>query len=127
MVGFRPEAGLAEWVLVFGIVLLFTVSMTWVAVTFGLLADSGEAAGVFAYPMLSLLFVSSAFVPTETMPGIVRAFAEHQPMTPIIQAVRALLLNEPVGDNALIAVAWYVGILIAFYIAAMQIYSRKQA
>ncbi len=127
LIGFRPEAGLVEWLLAIGIVLLFTLAMTWVAVTFGLLASSGEAAGVFAYPMLGLLFISSSFVPTESMSGIVRAFAEHQPMTPIIEAVRSLLMNEPVGNNALIAVIWCAGILIAFYIAAMQIYKRKTA
>jgi len=127
LIGFRPEAGLAEWLLVIGLVLLFTLAMTWVAVTFGLLANSSEGAGVFAYPMLCLLFISSAFVPTNSMPAIVRAFAEHQPMTLLIEAVRSLLMNEPVGNSALIAVIWCVGILIASYIAAMQIYKRKQA
>lgn len=127
LVGFRPEAGLAEWLLVIGILLLFTLAMTWVAVTFGLLANSSEGAGVFAYPMLGLLFISSAFVPTESMSGIVRAFAEYQPMTPLIETVRSLLMNEPVGNNALISVIWCVGILIASYIAAMQIYKHKMA
>jgi len=127
LVGFRPEAGLTGWLLVIGIVLMFTLAMTWVSVTFGLLANSGEGAAVFSYPLLGLLFISSAFAPTDSMPGIVRAFAEHQPMTPIIEAVRALLMNEPVGNNALIAVIWCLGILIAFYIAAMQIYKRKTA
>lgn len=127
LIGFRPEAGLAGWLLVIGIVLLFTFAMTWVSVTFGLLANSAEGAGVFAYPMLMLLFISSAFVPTETMPGAVRAFAEYQPMTPIIDAVRSLLLNEPVGNKALIAVVWCLGILITFYIAAMRIYKRRRA
>jgi len=127
LVGFRPKAGLAEWLLVIGMVLLFTLAMTWVGVFFGLLANSGEGAGVFAYPMLGMLFISSAFVPTESMLGIVRAFAEHQPMTPLIEAVRSLLMNEPVGNNGVIAVIWCVGILIASYIAAMQIYNHKMA
>ena len=78
--------------------------MTWVSVTFRLLANSGEGSVAFSYPMMGLLFISSAFAPTKTMSGIVRIFAEHQPMTPIIEAVRALLMNEPVGNNALIAV-----------------------
>ncbi|TGE37107.1 ABC transporter permease [Desulfosporosinus fructosivorans] len=127
LIGFRPEAGLAEWLLVIGMVLLFTFAMTWVAVTFGLLANSGEGAGVFAYPLLGLLFISSAFAPTESMPQVLRAFAEYQPMTPLIEAVRSLLMNEPVGNNALIAVIWCVGILVASYISAMQIYKRKMA
>ena len=125
--GFRPEAGFSGWLLVIGILLLFMLALTWVSVTFGLLANSGEGAVVFSYPLLGLLFISSAFAPTESMPGVVRAFAEHQPMTPIIEAVRALLMNQPVGNNALIAVLWCLGILIAFYFAAMQIYKRKTA
>ena len=127
LAGFRPEAGIAGWLSVIGILLLFMLAMIWVSVTFGLLAKSGEGAAVFAYPMLGLLFISSSFAPTGSMPGAVRAFAEHQPMTPIIETVRALMMNEPVGNNALIAVIWCVGILIAFYVAAIQIYKRKTA
>ncbi len=127
LIGFRPGAGILEWLLVIGIMLLFTLAMTWVSVTFGLLANSGEGAGVFAYFVLLLLFISSAFAPTESMPRIVRAFAEHQPMTPLIETVRSLLLNKSVGNNALIAVLWCVGILIVAYIAAMQVYKRKMA
>ncbi len=127
LIGFRPEAGIAAWLLVVGIMLLFTLTMTWVSVTFGLLASSAEGAGVFAYLVLVLLFISSAFAPTESMPGIVRAFAEHQPMTPLIETMRSLLLNKSVGNNALLAVIWCVGICIAFYIAATQIYKHKTA
>jgi len=127
LAGFRPEVGIAGWLLVIGIVLLFTLAMTWVSVTFGLLANSGEGAAVFSYPPLGLLFISSAFAPTGSMPGVVRTFAEHQPMTPIIEAVRALMMNEPVGNNGLITVLWCVGLLIASYIAAMQVYKRKTA
>lgn len=125
VIGFRPEARLAEWLLATGLVLLFTLAMTWVAVTFGLLANSAEGAAAFSYPMLFLLFISAAFVPTDSMSGIVRTFAEYQPMTPIIESVRSLLMGEPVGMNALIAVIWCMGILIAFYFAALQIYKRK--
>jgi len=80
---------------------------------------------VFAYPMLLLLFISAAFVPTESMSGIVRTFAEYQPMTPIIEAVRSLLMSEPVGNNAAIAVIWCLGILIASYAAAIKIYMHN--
>lgn len=127
LAGFRPEAGITGWLLAIGIILMFTLAMTWAPVTFGLLANSGEGAAVFFYPLLGLLFISSAFAPTETMPGAVRIFAEHQPMTPIIEAVRGLMMNEPVSNNALIAVIWCLSILIVFYIAAMQIYKRKTA
>lgn len=127
LIGFRSDAGISGWLLVTGILLLFTLAMTWIAVMFGLSANSAEGAGVFSYLLMFLLFISSGFAPTESMPRIVRLFAENQPMTPIIETVRSLLLNQSVGNNALIAVLWCVGILIASYIAAMQIYKRKTA
>lgn len=124
LIGFRPHAEIAGWLLVAGILLLFTLTLTWIAVVFGLLAKSAEGAGVFAYFLMALLFTSSAFVPAGSMHGIVRLFAEHQPMTLIIEAVRALLLSKPAGDSVLIAVLWCSGILIAAYVAAMQIYNH---
>jgi ABC-2 type transport system permease protein len=127
LMGFRPKAGIIEWLLVIGILLLFTTAMTWIAVISGLLANSAEGAGVFAYPIMILPFVSSAFAPTASMHGAVRAFAENQPMTPIIDTVRSLLMNKPVGNNALIAVLWCVGILVVSYSASMFIYKRKTA
>jgi ABC-2 type transport system permease protein len=125
LIGFRPQAGPAEWLLAIGLVLLFTLAMTWVAVTFGLLANSAEGAAAFSYPMLFLLFISAAFVPTDSMSGIVRTFAEYQPMTPIIEAVRSLLMGTSVGNNVVIAVIWCLGILIASYVAAIKIYKHK--
>jgi len=127
VIGFRPAAGFPGWLLVTGILLLFTFSMTWIAVLFGLMANSYEGAGVFSYILLLLLFISSAFAPTGSMPGIVRTFAENQPMTPIIETVRSLMLNEPAGNNALTAVLWCAGILIVSYTAAMLIYKRRTA
>lgn len=123
--GFRSHAGIAGWLLATGILLLFTLAMTWIAVMFGLLANSAEGAGVFSYLLLGLLFISSGFAPTDSMPKMVRIFAENQPMTPIINTIRALLMNESVGRNALIAVIWCTGILIASYIASMRIYKYK--
>lgn len=127
LIGFKPQAGVTGWLLAVGILLLFTFAMTWVAVLFGILAGTAEGAGVFSYALMILLFISSGFAPTWSMPGIVRAFAEHQPMTPIIDAVRSLLMREPTGNTVLIAVIWCVGILIAFYIAAMQVYKHRRA
>lgn len=123
--GFRSDAGITGWLLATGILLLFTLAMTWIAVMFGLLANSAEGAGVFSYVLLALLFISSGFAPTKSMPMMVRIFAENQPMTPIIDTVRSLLLNGSVGSNSLIAVLWCAGILIASYIASMQIYKHK--
>lgn len=125
LIGFRSDTGITGWIIVTGILLLFTLAMTWMAVMFGLLANSAEGAGVFSYLLLGLLFISSGFAPTQSMPRIVRLFAENQPMTPIIETVRSLLTSGTVGNNAFIAVLWCVAILIIFYIAAMQIYTHK--
>ncbi|MFL0245642.1 ABC transporter permease [Candidatus Clostridium stratigraminis] len=125
--GFRPKTDFMGWLLALGILLLFTFAMSWLAVVFGLLADSSEGAGVYAYIILVMLFISSAFTPTDSMNKALRVFAEHQPMTPIIEAVRALFLNVPVGNNVLIAILWSIGILIVSYIASMLVYKRKWA
>ena len=127
LIGFRTGAGITRWLLVIGILLLFTLALTWLSVVFSLLAKTAEGAVLFSYPILILLFVSSAFTPTDSMHGALRIFAENQPMTPIINAVRSLLINESAGSNALTAVLWCVGILIVSYIAAMIIYKRKTA
>jgi len=127
LIGFRTNAGITEWCLVIGIVLMYTLAMTWLSVIFGLLANSAEGAVAFSYPLLILPFVSSAFVPTRSMPGIVRSFAENQPITSIIQTIRSLLMSESVGNNALIAILWCLSILIASYIVAIQIYKHKMA
>jgi ABC-2 type transport system permease protein len=125
LIGFRLGAGITGWLLVAGILLLFTLALTWLSVVFSLLAKTAEGAVLFSYPILILLFVSSAFSPTDSMHGALRVFAENQPMTLIIDAVRSLLLNESVGSYALTAILWCVGILIVSYIAAMIIYKRK--
>lgn len=127
LIGFRPTAGILGWLGAVGLMLLFSLGLTWVSATFGLLANSAEGASAFAYPILGLLFISSAFAPTESMPDLVRAFAENQPMTPIIEAVRALLMNEPMKDSGWIAALWCVGIWIVFYVLAMRAYKRKRA
>ncbi len=127
LVGFRPDAGITGWLLVTGILLLFTLAMTWIAVMFSLLAKTAEGAGVFSYLLLLLLFVSSAFAPTGSMPRLVRLFAENQPMTSIINSVRSLMLGGSFGNDALSAVLWCLGALIVAYVASMQIYKRKTA
>lgn len=126
-IGFRSPAGVLAWLGVTGILVLFTLALTWIAVIAGLSASSPDGATAFSYPIIFLPFVSSAFVPTDTMPGPVRAFAENQPVTSIVDALRALLEGRPVGDDIWIALAWCVGILLAAYAAAMVIYRRKFA
>ena len=125
--GFRSSAGVLSWLAVAGILVLFTLALTWIAVIAGLSATSVDGASAFSYPLIFLPFISSAFVPTESMPGPVRAFAENQPVTSIVNAVRSLLARQPVGDDIWVALAWCLGILIAAYIFAMLVYKRKAA
>jgi ABC-2 type transport system permease protein len=127
VMGFRSGAGVPAWLAVAGILILFTLALTWIAVIPGLTAKSVDGAGAFAYPLLFLPFISSAFVPTETMPGPVRAFAENQPVTSIVNAIRDLLTAQPVATDIWIALAWCVGILIVAYGFAMRTYRRKIA
>jgi ABC-2 type transport system permease protein len=125
LMGFRSPAGLLAWLAVAGILILFTLALTWLAVIVGLTAKSVDGASAFAYPLIFLPFISSAFVPTDTMPGPERAFAEYQPVTSIVNAIRDLLTQQPVGNDIWIALAWCVGILIVAYAFAMSTYRRK--
>ncbi|GAB3896842.1 ABC transporter permease [Kibdelosporangium lantanae] len=125
LMGFRSSAGLLSWLAVFGILVLFTLAATWIAVLAGLTAKSGEGAGAFAYPLTFLPFISSAFVPTATMPGPVRAFAEYQPVTSIVNTIRALFAGQSVGGSIWVALAWCAGILLVAYVGAMGIYRRR--
>ena len=125
LMGFRSSAGVLAWLAVAGILALFTLALTWIAVIAGLSAKSTDGAGAFAYPIIFLPFVSSAFVPTASMPGPVRAFAENQPVTSIVNAIRALFEQQPVGGDIWIALAWCAGILLIAYAFAMVAYRRK--
>ncbi|MEJ1105432.1 MULTISPECIES: ABC transporter permease [unclassified Kribbella] len=127
LMGFRSGAGVLAWLSVAGILLLFTLALTWIAVIPGLSAASIEGASVFSYPLIFLPFLSSAFVPTQTMPGPVRWFAENQPVTSIVNTIRELFAGQPVGDDIWIALAWCVGILVVAYAFAMVTYRRKIA
>jgi ABC-2 type transport system permease protein len=127
LMGFRSGAGVLAWLGVAAILLLFTLALTWIAVIPGLSATSVEGAGAFSYPLIFLPFISSAFVPTDTMPGPVRAFAENQPVTSIVNTIRGLFAQQSVGDDIWIALAWCVGILVVAYVFAMLAYRRKIA
>ena len=124
VMGFRPGASVLEWLEVAGILLLFMLALTWLAVIPGLTAKSVEGASAFSYPLIFLPFISSAFVPTATMPAVVRVFAENQPVTSIVDTVRSLLNSEPVGNEIWIALAWCVGITVVSYFFAMRAYKR---
>ncbi|MET7704618.1 ABC transporter permease [Micromonospora sp. NPDC005413] len=125
VMGFRSGAGVLAWLAVAGILILLTLALTWIAVIPGLTAQSVEGASAFSYPLIFLPFISSAFVPTDTMPGPVRAFAEHQPVTSIVNTIRDLLTQQAVGTGIWIALAWCVGILIVAYFFATLSYRRK--
>lgn len=125
LMGFRTGASVLGWLAVVGILVLLTLALTWVAVIAGLSAKSVDGASAFSYPLIFLPFISSAFVPTETMPGPVRWFAEHQPVTSIVDSIRAIFAGRPVGAELGVALAWCAGILVVAYIAAMAIYRRK--
>lgn len=127
IMGFRSSAGVLSWLAVIGILVLFTLALTWIAAIAGLSAKSVDGAGAFSYPLIFLPFISSAFVPTASMPGPVRAFAEKQPVTSIVDAIRALLLGQPVGNDIWVALLWCVGIMLVAYIFAMRAYKRKAA
>ena len=125
--GFRTAAGVLAWLAIAGTLVLFTLALTWIAVIAGLSAKTVEGAGAFAYPLIFLPFISSAFVPTGAMPGPVRAFADNQPVTSIVNTIRDLLAQQPVSTGIWIALAWCLGILIVAYALAMATYHRKIA
>lgn len=126
LVGFRPEANVWEWILALGLLLLFTFAFSWLSAIFGLVVKSLEGAQwitfVFIFP---LTMVSSAFVPPETMPGPIRAFAENQPVTHVVDAMRSLLVGTPMGDSGWLAVIWMSAILVVSYIIASILFRRK--
>ena len=125
--GFRSGADTLAWLAVVGLLVLFTVALTWIAVIPGLTAKSVDGAAAFSYPLVFLPFISSAFVPTATMPGPIRAFADNQPMTSIVNTIRALLAQHPAAASTWVAFAWCTGILIVAYALAMITYRRKTA
>lgn len=123
--GFRPAAGPVQWLEAAGIVLLFALALTWLAIVSGLAARSIDGASAFSYPLIFLPFVSSAFVPTDGMPAPVRWFAEHQPVTPIVETLRALFAGAPVGPDIWAALAWCVAVLVGAWLAAAALSRRR--
>ena len=123
-VGFRPNAGLDEWAAAAGLLTMVTLAITWLSVALGLRAKSVEAASNITMPLLLLVFIGSGFVPTDSMPTGLSAFAEYQPFTPIIETLRGLLMGTPIGHDAVLAVAWCVAIGLGGYLWAMRLYDR---
>ena len=127
LMGFRSEAGAQAWLAVAGIMMLLTLALTWLAVIPGLTAKSVDGASAFSYPLIFLPFISSAFVPTETMPGPVRFFADNQPVTSIVDTIRDLFAQQPVSSDIWVALAWCLGILVVAHRVATRTYRRKVA
>lgn len=115
-IGFRStDATLVEWLAAFGLLVLFSAALTWVAVGMGLISPNAEAASNNALPMVLLPMLSSAFIPVETMPGWFRPIAEYQPFTPAIETLRGLLLGSEIGHNGWLAVGWSIGLVMLGY------------
>lgn len=113
LVGFRPSAGVKEWLLVIGLSILFTLAISWLSAILGLLVKSLEAAQWVGFIVIfPLTFISSAFVPTDTMPKALRIFAENQPLSHVIDSVRAWLVGTPLGNSAWLAAAWCIAIIV---------------
>lgn len=125
IMGFHSSAGVLSWITVISVLSLFTMALTWIATIAGLSAKSVDGAVAFSYPLIFLPFISSAFVPTETMPPLIRAFADNQPVTSIVETIRALLSSKPVGNDIWIALGWCLGIMLVAYIFAMNVYKKR--
>ena len=125
IIGFRSGASVAAWLAVAGILILFTLALTWLAVIAGLSAKTVDGASAFSYPLIFLPLISSAFVPTDSMPGPVAWFAEHQPVTSVVNTIRALFAQQPVGSDIWIALAWLTGVCVIAYAYAIARYRRK--
>jgi ABC-2 type transport system permease protein len=124
-IGFRTNAGLVEWLLFTGLVALFTLATTWMAIFFGLWAKSAEGAGSFSYILMFLIFISPSFVPTTSMTPLLRGFADNQPFTPIIETMRSLLTTGTPGNKVWLALVWSLGILVIMFALAIWQYKRK--
>ncbi|HYU83911.1 MAG TPA: ABC transporter permease [Kribbellaceae bacterium] len=124
LVGFRPTADAVEWVAAVGILALITFAFIWLSVAFGLVAKTVESASNLPMPLVFLPFLGSGFVPTDSMPAGLRAFAEYQPFTPFIETVRGLLMGTPIGSSGVITVAWCAAIALAGYLWAKKLFNR---
>jgi ABC-2 type transport system permease protein len=127
LIGFRPHADLLGWLAAAGVLLAFVLAVSWFAAAIGLLARSPEAANGFTFVVMFLPYASSAFVPVSTMPSGLRGFAAHQPITPVIETLRGLLLGTPVGSRPWVALAWCAGILAVSAAASGALFARRTA
>ncbi|WBQ07120.1 ABC transporter permease [Kribbella sp. CA-293567] len=123
--GFRPNADLTDWLAAIGLLLLYVIALSWLAAALGVIAKSVESASALSFFMLFLPYLSSAFVRTETMPGFLQPISRHQPITPVIEAVRSFLTGTPLGSNGWLALAWCSGLLVLSSTLASVLYRRR--
>ncbi|MEU8698560.1 ABC transporter permease [Streptomyces sp. NPDC048680] len=124
-IGFRStDATPLEWIAAFGLITLFSLALTWIAIGMGLAGPNPEAAGNMAMPLILLPLISSAFIPADTMPGWFQPIAEYQPFTPAIETLRGLLLGTGIGNNGWLAVAWCIGLIVLGYCWSTSLFNR---
>lgn len=125
LIGFRPSGGPLRWLAAAGVLLLFIFAISSLSAAVGLLATSPEAAGGFTFFVMFLPYPSSAFVPIDTMPSWLHGFARHQPATPVIETLRALLLDTPIGSSAWLALIWCAGIIVVSVALSIVLFRRR--
>ena len=124
-IGFRPHAGLLEWLGAIGVLALLTVAMTWVAMAMGLFAQAPESASNLPMPLVLLPFLGSGFVPATSMSPGLRQFAEYQPFTQITETLRGLMLGTHIGNEWILAVAWCLALAVFGYLASRKLFDRR--
>ena len=127
LLGFRPQGGFTSWLLIAGVLVLVSITISLLAVLCGIISKTPEGSSGLMFPLFILPFISSGFVPTEAMPSGIKIFAEVQPMTPMIDSVRALMLDLPLGNSLWIALIWCLGLSLVSFLAAIQVYTHKSA
>lgn len=125
LIGFRPVAGFGDWLALIGVLVLMAFAFVWLAVALGLASDTVEGASNIGTPLILLPFLGSGFVPTDSMPTVLRWFAEYQPFTPFIETIRGLLMGTPLGDNVWLALGWGVVITLVGHLWAKKLYNRE--
>ncbi|MFI5502353.1 ABC transporter permease [Nocardia asteroides] len=125
LIGFRPTTDPLRWLGVAGVLTMFVFALSWLSAALGLLARNPQAANGFTFVFMFLPYVSSAFVPAESMPSALHAFARNQPVTPVIETLRGLLMGTPIGNSALLAVLWCAGIALVGYVCAGALFRRR--
>jgi ABC-2 type transport system permease protein len=125
LIGFRPQAGPGDWFAIAGVLVMMAFAFIWLSVAFGLASKTVESSSNIGMPLILLPFLGSGFVPTDSMPTVLRWFAEYQPFTPLIETLRGLLMGTPIGNNAAIAVAWCVVIALGGYLWSKKLFNRE--